>query len=187
MFLRIIAIILFLAWMVWWWTSAPKQDRSEKRKRSGIYIISKYANFGISFLIAFQLLGFKIFPIKNFSIIFGVLGFSIFLIGILISSLARITLGSSWTPGYNYQIKPNQLLITNGIYKYIRHPIYIGILLAYIGADLVAESYLSIILLILFIPIYRQAKLEEGILLAHFGEKYKNYMKKSKMLLPFII
>jgi len=78
-------------------------------------------------------------------------------------------------------------LITTGLYKYIRHPIYSsliylswGIFLKNPGTELFIVSLLSSIFL------YLTAKLDERECLLYFKEDYANYMKVSKMFIPYI-
>ena len=58
--------------------------------------------------------------------------------------------------------------------------------LAFIGGELIAQSYLVLIGLLLLIGGYWQARKEEAILVSHFGNVYKNYMKHTKLFIPFI-
>jgi protein-S-isoprenylcysteine O-methyltransferase Ste14 len=93
----------------------------------------------------------------------------------------------NWAHGGEYQVKNNQELVTIGIYRYIRHPIYLGVMLAYGGGQIVAGSYLSMVFLVLFTySSIVQAKKEEKLLLQHFGQEYEDYMRKTKMLIPFV-
>ena len=109
------------------------------------------------------------------------------MLGFLISLSARISLGANWAHGAEYQIVKKQELITRGIYKFIRHPIYMGLLFAIIGIELIAHSYLVIPAVIAFcIGMYRQSKKEEKLLIKHFGSQYKDYMRKTKMFFPLL-
>lgn len=78
-------------------------------------------------------------------------------------------------------------LVTTGIYRYIRHPQYTGLMLLSFG--MLAE-WATLPLLVMFpvmIVMYiHLAKREEADMLLEFGDTYKAYMKKSKMFLPFI-
>jgi protein-S-isoprenylcysteine O-methyltransferase Ste14 len=116
------------------------------------------------------------------------IGFIFVCIGVGISIRARIDLGHNWAHAAEYQIKKDHELVTNGIYHAIRHPIYVGLLLALTGAALVAQSYTALIFFVIGgIGAYIQAKKEETILNDHFGSKYKTYMKKSYMFIPHVL
>lgn len=68
----------------------------------------------------------------------------------------------------------------------LQYPIYLGLILAIIGGELVAQSYLFLLGFLLFFTSYLQGKREEKILYAHFGKEYMEYKQKTKMLIPFI-
>ena len=86
----------------------------------------------------------------------------------------------------NSQFKPK--LITSGWYALVRHPLYFGVILLMIGFVLFLANWSIILMtLITFIYLIIGTKLEEGKLIETFGEEYKTYQKKVKMLIPFII
>lgn len=79
-------------------------------------------------------------------------------------------------------------LVKKGVYKYIRHPQYTGLLLLSFGMMI---EWITLPLLILYpimIGMYvRLAKKEEQDMLLEFGDEYKEYMKETKRFLPFIL
>lgn len=86
----------------------------------------------------------------------------------------------------NSQIKPK--LITSGWYAFVRHPLYFGVILLMIGFVFFLANWSTIIMtLITFIYLIIGTKLEENKLIETFGDEYKEYQKKVKMLIPFII
>lgn len=140
--------------------------------------------FGL--MIAAQLLGINLLPFSNTATI-QVLGLLLVALGIGISMSARRTLGVNWAHAAEYQIKKGQTLITNGIYAYIRHPIYVGMSLAYVGAELVAGSWLFLpSILILMIITTRQAQKEEELLGTTYGKAYQTYKTTSHRFIPFL-
>lgn len=87
-----------------------------------------------------------------------------------------------------YKFEQTTELIDIGIFKYIRHPLYSsllfltwGIFLKNLSIELLFISLLSTIFL------YLTARFEEKECLDIFGEKYIEYMKRSKMFIPYII
>lgn len=78
-------------------------------------------------------------------------------------------------------------LIDTGVFSLIRHPIYTGAILFYLGAVLITLSLISagfwLIIVLAYIFI---ARAEEQILTEAFGEKYTAYKKKTGMLFPRI-
>lgn len=84
------------------------------------------------------------------------------------------------------EIKKNSKLIQNGAYKYIRHPMYLCVLMimaAVILTDINPINILSYI--ILFIVLYLKADKEEKLWSQKLKE-YKEYKKHTKMFIPFI-
>ena len=80
----------------------------------------------------------------------------------------------------------NELLIKTGPYKYLRHPVYLGMTIAMFGLPIAFESWMGMLaVLIIFLPteIYR-AKLEEKALSKKFGKEWDEYKKNSGFLFP---
>jgi protein-S-isoprenylcysteine O-methyltransferase Ste14 len=110
------------------------------------------------------------------------LGFSLTVSGILVLGFAFLKLSSNLTPFPTPKQKGT--LETNGIYKYIRHPIYTGMLLTTLGIALYSASYgrLIITALLYFLFLYK-SKYEEMMLLEKF-EDYTDYKKRTGRFFP---
>jgi len=186
--LRIISLILVFSWWVYWTIKGKEAHRKkQKTQKTGLKNIIERLPVSIgSQLIFIQLLGLKILTFPK-SLLIESFGFIILIIGIFLSISGRKQLDNNWSAAYEYQIKHNQTLIKEGIYKYIRHPIYAGMILMFFGAELVAQSYLYFLTPVIFLWLYNWAKREEVLLIKHFGNKYRLHMKKSKMFIPFIV
>ena len=77
-------------------------------------------------------------------------------------------------------------LVTNGPYKYCRHPVYFGMTISFIGMAFALRSWLGLLaVLIIFLPseIYR-AKLEEKSLSEKFGEDWTTYKNNTSFFIP---
>lgn len=86
------------------------------------------------------------------------------------------------------KIKNNHKLITSGIYQYIRHPMYLSLILTTLSQSLLLPNKLttsSFIIALLFILLIRIPN-EEKMLQLEFGEKYFEYMKHTNGLIPFL-
>lgn len=76
-------------------------------------------------------------------------------------------------------------LVTNGIYRYIRHPQYTGFLLITLGMLLDWATLPMLIMWpIMAVLYYRLAKKEEGYMLEQFGKRYVEYSQTTGMFLP---
>ena len=79
-------------------------------------------------------------------------------------------------------------LVKQGVYRYIRHPQYTGLLLLSLGMMAEWATLPMLILYPIMIVMYtRLAKREEKDLIAEFGHEYREYMLATKMFIPFII
>jgi len=156
------------------------------RQRSAVGYLKRHVSLFGSVLVYLQLIGLKVLPFDPTTAV-QILGFIIVSLGFATSMFARKELGANWAHGAEYQIKESHTLTTSGIYGYVRHPIYAGLFLAVIGAEIVAGSFVFLLLL-LALPIAAtiQAKNEERILTEKFGSEYISYMDKTKMLIPYI-
>jgi protein-S-isoprenylcysteine O-methyltransferase Ste14 len=102
-----------------------------------------------------------------------------------------IVIWAAWhlKKGFFGGIEPeNELLIKTGPYKYIRHPVYLGMTIALLGIPIILKSWIGIIaVFIFFLPseIYR-AKLEEKTLSKKFGKQWDEYLKRSGFFFPSI-
>ncbi len=76
-------------------------------------------------------------------------------------------------------------LINTGLYQYIRHPSYLGAFLTMTGTSVLFESWKSLIAggIALWLVYFYRIRLEERLLLSHFGEAYKNYTAKIRRIL----
>ena len=87
-----------------------------------------------------------------------------------------------------YQFEKTTVLIDTGIFGYIRHPLYSSLLFLTWGIFLKNTSVdLLVIALLSTLFLYLTAFFEEKECIIFFGEKYKQYMKRSKMFIPFIL
>jgi protein-S-isoprenylcysteine O-methyltransferase Ste14 len=80
------------------------------------------------------------------------------------------------------------LLVKSGIYGYIRHPLYLSIVLLGTGIMLKDMKPVQLCLgVITLIAVFITARIEEKEMIAKFGNEYRLYMKETKMFIPFIV
>lgn len=79
-------------------------------------------------------------------------------------------------------------LVTTGVYKFIRHPQYTGLLLLSLGMMIEWATLPMLIMYPIMVLVYvRLAKREEKDMISEFGEEYKQYMTRTKMFIPFVV
>ena len=84
-------------------------------------------------------------------------------------------------------LKRNQELITTGVYGYVRHPIYTGVLLMALGSGLSAGTILAFLpFLALLFFFWFKSKGEEELLTEHFPREYPAYKRRVKALIPYV-
>lgn len=79
-------------------------------------------------------------------------------------------------------------LVTDGIYQYIRHPLYLGFLLLFFGFSLSFNSFISPFLIVtgLFFIFRKRMNAEETLLKSLFGKEYTSYVKRTARLIPYM-
>jgi protein-S-isoprenylcysteine O-methyltransferase len=117
---------------------------------------------------------------------FYVFGFCAFLGGLILRWYSIGYLGRYFT--VNVAIDPEHELVDSGPYRYIRHPSYTGALLAFLGLGLCLGNWLSI--LFLTVPIIGaflwRIRIEETALLEALGQDYRDYMRRTERLVPWV-
>jgi protein-S-isoprenylcysteine O-methyltransferase Ste14 len=111
-------------------------------------------------------------------------------IGVVITSLgfamtywARAVLGGNWSA--NVTIKEDHELIRTGPYRFVRHPIYTGLLLAGIGTTLVLNQYRGFFAVVLLWISFTVKRLkEEQFMRRQFGAQYMEYAHATGAILP---
>ncbi len=85
-------------------------------------------------------------------------------------------------------IQPDHRLKTDGFYRFVRHPSYVGALLAMAGWALVFRSVIGLLLIAaMCVPIIARIRAEEEFLVREFGEQYRSYQQRTRWrLLPFM-
>lgn len=80
------------------------------------------------------------------------------------------------------------ILVKSGIYKYIRHPLYLSLLLLGTGVMMKNPEIRQLIPgLINLVALYFTARIEEKEMISRFGDAYLQYMKETRMFIPFIL
>jgi protein-S-isoprenylcysteine O-methyltransferase Ste14 len=114
----------------------------------------------------------------------GWTGIFIMACSLLIFWRAHYDLKANWSP--SLELYEGHTLITNGIYRYIRHPMYASLLLANIAQILLIQNWIAgpigIIVFILFYTFRSQA--EEQMMMERFGDQYREYKEATGAILP---
>ena len=105
--------------------------------------------------------------------------------GMSLAIWARRDLGRNWsaTP----TIREGHELIVSGPYRFVRHPIYSGILLALFGTAIASGNVLWLVALASFLGLFAfRMRAEEQLMGAEFPDQYPSYAARTRALIPFI-
>jgi protein-S-isoprenylcysteine O-methyltransferase Ste14 len=106
-------------------------------------------------------------------------------LGLAISVAARLSLGANWSSMVT--LKQHHELIHIGPYRWVRHPIYAGLLLAVLGTAIALGEWRGVIALVLVtVAFQRKIAVEERFLTRHFGEAYTRYRREVSSLVPLL-
>jgi protein-S-isoprenylcysteine O-methyltransferase Ste14 len=84
-------------------------------------------------------------------------------------------------------IQPGHTLVTTGPYRRIRHPSYLGMMLAFLGWALVFRSSLGVAGYLLGLPLlHERIESEEALLASQFGSAYEDYRRRTWRLVPWL-
>ena len=119
--------------------------------------------------------------------LYRLVGSVLILAGLTLRLVSILTLGRLFT--VNVAIHSDHPVVEKGPYRFVRHPSYSGLLLAFIGLGISFQSWLSI--LVLLVPIVpavanRVAK-EERALLSFLGPPYAAYCARTKRFVPWVV
>ena len=105
--------------------------------------------------------------------------------GLAISVWARIYLAGNWSG--TVTLKHDHELIQSGPYRLARHPIYTGLLLAFIGSALARDEVRGVLAVVIAgLALWRKLRLEEKWMVQEFGDVYRVYCRRTKALVPFL-
>ena len=113
-------------------------------------------------------------------------GFAITLAGLLFCVWARVHLGRNWSRSVT--IKQDHELIVTGPYALVRHPIYTGLLVAFLGTSLaLGEMRAAVAFFLIAVALAHKLRLEEKWMREQFGAKYDAYAGHVSALVPFVL
>ena len=113
------------------------------------------------------------------------LGVILFVVGGMLRIGPVFVLGSRFSG--LVAIQPGHTLVTGGMYRWIRHPSYLGLLLIMLGWGLAFRAGVGIVLTVLIVPpLIARIRSEERLLASHFGDEYAAYRARTARLIPGI-
>jgi len=99
---------------------------------------------------------------------------------------ARVTLGRNWSGVVT--LKEGHELVQRGPYRFVRHPIYTGVLIMFFATALVQSHLAGFVgVLLMFASFWIKLDREETLMLRQFPERYAAYQKGVKRIIPFVL
>jgi protein-S-isoprenylcysteine O-methyltransferase Ste14 len=161
-----------------------KVVKNRRGKRELILLTLAWLGFIIPLVwVASPAFSFAEYPLRLGPLIAGVI---CLVVGLWLFHRSHVDLGTNWS--ITLQVREHHQLITQGVYKSIRHPMYSALFLYSLGQVLVLPNWIAgpsylITFGILFVFRIRD---EETMMLEEFGDEYATYMAKTKRLVPGI-
>ena len=170
---------LLVVWLVMWFGK-----KSTKKSETPLERLQHVAPLLLAFWLLFgndwTVLNARVFP-EIPAILWA--GEFLTALGVGICVWARLSLGGNWSGMVT--LKQDHELVRKGLYRWIRHPIYSGILLAFIGTAVIKGHVRGWIgLAILWTAFYIKARREERFLRQEFGEGFEEHLRHTGMFLP---
>lgn len=183
--LRDIALVVFFVWIMLDGVVVfrRKSGKAENRDRFSLRVIAvgNLLAWSVAIWLAFVHPG-TLRP----TVPLQIAGLALMGIGILTRSVAIAQLGRFHTP--NVAVLADHQVMDRGLYRHIRHPSYLGAIIAFLGFGLALSNRLGLfvmLLLTLIVYLFRINE-EEAALHAALGQRYADYCRRTRRLIPGI-
>lgn len=175
--------IFGLGWAAFWiyWLVAAFSMKKGRRSGSGALRIRVPIVIVAIILVRVHPFGN---PGPHWSATLAALGLVLFACGLAFAVWARVNIGRNWGGPMSQKAEPE--LVTTGPYRFVRHPIYTGILVAGIGTAVALSWAWLIGVAIAGVYFIYSATVEERNMTETFPDTYPPYKRSTKMLVPFI-
>lgn len=179
-------LVFALVWL-WGW----RRVKSATRKEAVLPRIVKYwlplaiavALIGPGEWFRGSVLGARMYPP---SVVIAVLGALLTMLGVAFACWARYVLGRNWSSVV--QVKQDHELIQRGPYRWVRHPIYTGLLFAFAGTAMAIGEWRGLpCVAIVAVSFWFKLRLEERWMRENFGSAYEHYIQRTKALIPGVL
>ena len=106
--------------------------------------------------------------------------------GLFLAIWARFILGRNWSGVVT--LKEGHELVERGPYRFVRHPIYSGMLAMFLATALMQRHLAGFVgVLLTFASFWIKLGLEENLMLQQFPERYAVYRRRTKRIIPFVL
>jgi len=175
---------------VLWETMKRRQGGAQPASPGNLPLVTQLVKFVklliLAAIIAQTVLPMDILPVSADPLALRLTGVAVFSLGLLTAVAARIQLGSNWSDIEEGKIADRHAVVSSGIYRYIRHPIYTGDILLLLGLELCLNSWL-VLGLALLVPVVAVQAIKEEKKLVDALPDYADYIRRTKRFIPFLV
>jgi protein-S-isoprenylcysteine O-methyltransferase Ste14 len=181
--------LFVLMWGGWFavWNVMARKVKEAAQSESAVSRLSHVAPLLIA---AYLLVADVPLPLLNdrfvpLALWVALLGAALTFAGLAFAIWARFVIAGNWSS--YVELKRDHELIVAGPYRWVRHPIYTGLLLAFVGSALAVGEWRGVLAVaIVAASFWRKLKLEEAVMRREFGEAYARYAARVPALIPFL-
>ena len=170
---------------VWEVMKARQGARAVKPARAPMARLLAAVKIGVLVAILAQTLAPEVLPIAADPFALRMTGLVLYTLGLATAVTGRIQLGWNWSDIEQAHVKRGHALVSHGLYRFVRHPIYTGDLLLLLGLELSLNSWCVLAAAALAVYIRRRAIREEGQLRQALPG-YDQYCSRTTRFLPFL-
>jgi protein-S-isoprenylcysteine O-methyltransferase Ste14 len=182
--MRIVVLVVVIGWAAWgifWLASATKIKAG--RSNWGALLVLRAVVAGIVLVVVLLTRGHHMTVSFSGPWLIGV-GLTLWVAGLAVAVWARAYLGRNWGMPMTRKDQPD--LVETGPYRFIRHPIYAGVILGLAGTALATSVVGLIVVAVVAGYFIYSAFREERYLTGLFPDGYPAYKRATKMLVPFV-
>lgn len=183
--MKVVELVFAVGWAAFWlyWIVAAALTRRKRGRHPWGRELRIRAVLGLVIVLLIRLGAFR-GDGYNSDLWRGGLGLVLFGAGLAFAVWARVHIGRNWGTPMTEKESPD--LVTTGPYRWVRNPIYSGLILAMIGTAIAVSGYLLVVVAVLGGYFVYSAVMEQRFLEARFPDSYPAYRRSTKMLVPFV-
>lgn len=180
-------LAIWAVWLLYWFVSAFG-NKAAARVDGWAPFLAYRVPLLVAYLLLFTRLSGRLWPwlAQRFlphGLAWPCIGLAVLLLGLGFACWARVALGRNWSA--TVQLKQGHELVTTGPYRWVRHPIYTGMLTGVLGSALALGEWRGLVALALVLASFSyKLRHEESWMREQFGAAYVDYMRRTKALIP---
>lgn len=175
-------VLLSIGWVYEIWRYRNRSDASDaSSERQSFYVVAMTMGLTLAVSVVYaSVTSFTPSPLQQMS------GLLLYALGITFRYWGILHLRHQFTR--HVVVRESDQLVSTGPYRFLRHPLYTGLLLITLGFALYCLPILPALVGagVTALALLRRIRIEESMLTSHFGPSYETWKKSRKRLLPFI-